>query len=80
MKRRRHHNNKGLRQIKRGKTYAQVKRMAKRLGLRMKWSTRTDGMSEFSGEARECRGRVLVLLTAPVTPTSGPLNMTEVRA
>lgn len=33
MKTRRHHNNKGLRQIKTGKTYYQVKRIAKRLGL-----------------------------------------------
>lgn len=32
-KARRHHNNKGLRQIKRGKTREQVKAMAKRLGV-----------------------------------------------
>ncbi len=31
MKMRRHHNNKGLRQIKRGKTHDQVKWMARRL-------------------------------------------------
>jgi len=31
VKYRRHHNNKGLRQIKRGKTYWQVKAMARRL-------------------------------------------------
>ena len=31
MKTRRHHNNKGTRQIKRGKTADQMKRMAKRL-------------------------------------------------
>lgn len=30
---RRHHNNKGLRQIKAGKTASDVKRMAKRLGV-----------------------------------------------
>lgn len=33
MKTRRHHNNKGHRQIRRGKTYDQVKHMARRLGL-----------------------------------------------
>lgn len=33
MKFRRHHNNNGLRQIKRGKTREQVKRIAVRLGL-----------------------------------------------
>lgn len=34
MKARRHHNNKGRRQIRRGKTVDQVKAMARRLGLR----------------------------------------------
>lgn len=34
MKTRRHHNNKGARQIKRGNTVTQVKRMAKRLGIK----------------------------------------------
>lgn len=34
MKTRRHHNNKGLRQIKRGKCRDQVQRMAKKLGLK----------------------------------------------
>jgi hypothetical protein len=33
MKTRRHHNNKGIRQIKRGKTYEQLRRIAKRLGI-----------------------------------------------
>lgn len=33
MKLRRHHNNKGTRQIKRGRTAAQLKAMCKRLGL-----------------------------------------------
>lgn len=33
MKTRRHHNNKGYRQIKRGKTAAQVKAMCKKLRL-----------------------------------------------
>lgn len=33
MKTRRHHNNKGLRQIKRGKTAGQLRAMCKRLGL-----------------------------------------------
>ena len=33
MKTRRHHNNKGLRQVRTGKTRAQVKAIAKRLGL-----------------------------------------------
>jgi hypothetical protein len=33
VKTRRHHNNKGTRQIKRGKTAAQVERMARRLGV-----------------------------------------------
>lgn len=33
MKKRRHHNNKGLRQVKRGKTYEQVKRMARKLKI-----------------------------------------------
>jgi hypothetical protein len=33
MKTRRHHNNKGARQIKRGKTAAQLKRIAKRLRI-----------------------------------------------
>lgn len=33
MKTRRHHNNTGYRQIKRGKTREQVKAMAKRLGI-----------------------------------------------
>jgi hypothetical protein len=35
MKKRRHHNNKGTRQIKRGKTHHQVKAMALRVGLRL---------------------------------------------
>ena len=34
MKKRRHHNTKGLRQIRNGKTYEQVKAMARRLGLK----------------------------------------------
>ncbi|MBW4616486.1 MAG: hypothetical protein KME21_25095 [Desmonostoc vinosum HA7617-LM4] len=34
MKLRRHHNNKGLRQIKRGRTIAQVKAIAHRLNVR----------------------------------------------
>ncbi len=34
MKFRRHHNNKGTRQIKRGKTYEQVKAMVRRLRKR----------------------------------------------
>lgn len=34
MKTRRHHNNKGQRQIRRGKTARQVARIAARLGLR----------------------------------------------
>lgn len=33
MKTRRHHNNKGSRQIKKGKTVEQVKRIAKKLGI-----------------------------------------------
>jgi hypothetical protein len=33
MKVRRHHNNKGTRQVKRGKTFEQLKRIAKKLGL-----------------------------------------------
>lgn len=33
MKTRRHHNNKGYRQIKRGKTATQLKHMCRRLGL-----------------------------------------------
>lgn len=33
MRERRHHNNTGYRQIKRGKTRAQVKRIAKRLSI-----------------------------------------------
>jgi hypothetical protein len=36
MKTRRHHNNKGSRQIRRGKTVDQVKAMARRLGLKYK--------------------------------------------
>lgn len=34
VKTRRHHNNKGTRQIKRGRTAQQVRRMAYKLGLR----------------------------------------------
>jgi len=34
MRERRHHNNKGFRQIKRGKTKDQVKKIAKRLGIK----------------------------------------------
>lgn len=34
MKTRKHSNNKGLRQIRRGKTVAQVRRLARKLGLR----------------------------------------------
>lgn len=34
IKTRRHHNNKGYRQIKRGRTRDQVKAMAKRLGIK----------------------------------------------
>lgn len=33
MKTRRHHNNKGYRQIKRGRTVEQVKRIARKLGV-----------------------------------------------
>lgn len=33
MKTRRHHNNKGLRQVKRGKTRQQVKAIARRIGV-----------------------------------------------
>lgn len=33
MKTRRHHNNKGYRQIKRGKTAKQIKRIAEKLGI-----------------------------------------------
>ena len=33
---RRHHNNKGIRQIQRGKTEVQVRQMAKRLGVKYK--------------------------------------------
>jgi hypothetical protein len=33
MKTRKHHNNKGYRQIKRGKTYFQVKKIARKLKL-----------------------------------------------
>lgn len=33
MKNRIHHNNKGLRQIKNGKTYEYIKKLAKRLGI-----------------------------------------------
>lgn len=36
MKCRKHHNNKGLRQIKRGRTLQQVKRIAQRLGVKSK--------------------------------------------
>ena len=36
MKTRRHHNNKGYRQIKRGKTRKQVEVMARRLGIKYK--------------------------------------------
>lgn len=36
MKTRRHHNNKGERQIRRGKTQVQVEAMAKRLGIPFK--------------------------------------------
>lgn len=35
MKERRHHNNKGERQIRRGKTTTQLRRIAKRLGLKV---------------------------------------------
>ena len=38
MKGRRHHNNKGARQVRRGKCAAQVKRMATKLGLRFSHS------------------------------------------
>jgi hypothetical protein len=34
MKFRRHHNNKGARQVRRGRTTTQVKRIAAKLGLR----------------------------------------------
>ncbi len=33
VRQRRHHNNKGLGQVKRGRTYEQVRHMCKRLGL-----------------------------------------------
>ena len=33
MKHRRHHNNKGLRQIKNGKTYEYIKKLSKKLGI-----------------------------------------------
>jgi outer membrane protein assembly factor BamE (lipoprotein component of BamABCDE complex) len=39
MKTRRHHNNKGLRQVKRGKTRDQVAAIAKRLGIPLQRAT-----------------------------------------
>jgi hypothetical protein len=39
LKKRRHHNNKGERQVRRGKTVDQVKAMARRLGLKYKSRT-----------------------------------------
>lgn len=43
MKTRRHHNNTGYRQIKRGKTAIQVERMARRLGLPFKVKNPLEG-------------------------------------
>ena len=40
MKRRRHHNNKGTRQIRRGKTHDQVARIARRLGVPLRIGNR----------------------------------------
>lgn len=45
MKTRRHHNNKGLRQVKRGKTREQVKMIARKLGISM-YGGRGLGMSK----------------------------------
>lgn len=42
MKTRRHHNNKGYRQIKRGKTREQVKAIAKRLGIKSERMIKTE--------------------------------------
>lgn len=46
MKQRRHHNNKGLRQIKRGKTVKQIKAIAKKLGIKYKKPERTNNDPE----------------------------------
>jgi outer membrane protein assembly factor BamE (lipoprotein component of BamABCDE complex) len=43
MKTRRHHNNKGLRQVKRGKTRDQVAAIAKRLGIPLQRATKSGG-------------------------------------
>lgn len=44
MKSRRHHNNDGVRQVKRGKTRGQIARIAKKLGIPLK-------RSRLSGDA-----------------------------
>lgn len=50
MKGRRHTNNKGLQQIKRGKTYFQVKRMARRLRVPFNKPALVIAASHNSGE------------------------------
>lgn len=51
MKGRRHTNNKGLQQIKRGRTYSQVKHMARRLRLPFNKSAPVISSSLPSGES-----------------------------
>lgn len=50
MKTRRHHNNKGLRQIKRGKPEKQVRRMAKKLGI--KYANKPTPTTTITDEAK----------------------------
>ncbi len=61
MKTRRHHNNKGLRQIRRGKTREQVARMAARLGIPLSGSANSGAVA----------GR---LIAARSTSTAGEAN------
>lgn len=50
MKTRRHHNNNGSRQIKRGKTADQVRRMARKLGVPFKVKDETDRRGDVCDE------------------------------
>jgi hypothetical protein len=55
MKLRRHHNNKGTRQIQRGKTHEFIERLAKKLGIKMiKYAVHFEYTEKWLGEPMVC--------------------------
>lgn len=74
MKMRRHHNNKGFRQIQRGRTRDQVERMAKRLGVPIEANSlsRQKGVAIMKGEPIDPMEREAAGLPAFQNPASSP--------